>query len=87
MHKFPHNAVVSKQNITDFLCCWTDGTDGRARLGVYEGSRLLSVGPDEGVRPAAVGRVVEIAARIVPSTVESCADCTKQHQTTLVTQQ
>ena len=73
-----------KQHITDCLCCWTEGIDGRTRLGAYEGRRLLSVGPDEGVRPAAVDGVEVVAARVVPVTVESCVNCTKQHMTTLV---
>ena len=66
----PLHAV--KQHITDCLCCWTDGTDGRARLGVYEGGNLSSVCPDEAVRSASVDGVVEIWARVEPTAVQNC---------------
>ena len=70
--EFHSSAVDLNQHVTDCLCCWIDGTDGGARLGVQEGGRLLSVVADEGVGPAAVERVVEVGARVVPVTVQNC---------------
>ena len=76
-----------KQHITDFLFGWLDAFDRRARLGIYEGRKLLSEYPDECERPGALDGVEEVTAGIVISIVESCVDYTKQHHTTLVTQQ
>jgi len=69
---FPKSIVDLLPHITDCLCCRTDGTDGRARLGEQEGRRLLSISPHEGVRPASVDGVVEVCAHVVPTTVQGC---------------
>ena len=73
---------IVKIHITDCLCCWTDGTDGRTFRGVYEGSRLPCVWGDEGVRPASVDGGVEVRARVEPTIVQNCVELRKKDNPT-----